>query len=67
MVMKYKGESIENMEWVESYENFDMDVYNLVGCVCRNCHNPFPHWVFDNIMKILKKWAKMLYFEKMNK
>ena len=29
--MKYKGESIENMEWVESYENFDMDVYNLLG------------------------------------
>ena len=53
-LMKYEGECIKNMEWVESYQNCEMGMGSLVVCFCRHDQNPWPLWVFDNIVKILK-------------
>ena len=36
----------------------------LVGYVHRQYQYPCPLWVFDNIVENLKKWAKVLYFNK---
>ena len=57
----------QNMEWVESYKHCGMGIKILVRFVCRHDQNPCPWWVFDNIVKILKKWGKILYFEIMRK
>ena len=59
--MKYEGEYIENMEWVESYKNCEIIMDSLVGCVCIHNQNPCPWWLFDNIVEVLKKWEKILY------
>ena len=44
-----------------------MGMDSLVGYIFRHDQNLCPWWVFDNIEKILKKWAKILYSKKMNK
>ena len=44
---------------------WEMDMESLVGYVSRNDQTTFPRWVFDNIVENLKKWEKVLYFEKL--